>query len=154
MAEWIWSQFKKECLQQASVITGHTFKAVLVNRGGPTNTNLPTQHAANPVIGDILNANIGGNGTVAVAPTLPTDASSFNGGRFDTSDVSTPFASVAAGTGGFASSADGIVIYDSNTGRLMAVIEISSVTFTGGSVIVTWDNATSMNGQTGGIFAL
>lgn len=151
MAEWIWNQFKEERLSGASDISSDTFQAVLVLRGGASNTNLPPVDDSTPEISDIADANSGGNGTVKTTVTLA--GADFTAGRFDTSDLATTFPSIAAG-GSTAATADGIVIFNSTDNRLMAVIEISTITFTGSDVVVTWDNTTDMNGETGGIFAL
>lgn len=153
MAEYIYSKFKEECMTGAS-ISGNNFRAVLVNRGGSGNTNLPGQNDASPEYntGDVAVAVQGGAGGTPIVASI---TGTFTMGVFDASENTTTFAAVAA-SGGTAATADGILIYnDSHANkRLMCVIEIPTVTFTGGDVVVDWDDATSMNGQTGGIFAL
>lgn len=152
MAEYIYSKFKEELW--STDFTTHTIKCVLVNLGA-SNANVPAKDATAPAYADITTPNKGGSGGVPITQQLPYSAP-FEGGVFDTTDPSTTFSAVSP-TGGTAASCDGIAIYSDThaSKRLMAIIEIgSTINFTNGNVVVTWDNSTSMNGQTGGIFAL
>lgn len=138
MASYIYYTFKEECLDGTRVDDG-TIAAHLC--GG-----VPAVDAADPVIGDVTD---GATGTTAT-PELTSP--SFTSGVLDTTDDSTTFTGISGG-GPFTN----LVVYKktgTNAGRLMCNIDISSVSATGGNIIVDWDDATSMNGETGGIFAL
>ena len=151
---YIYSTFKQERLRGDSDITAHTIRCVLVDSGGAGNPNLPAVNAADPRYTDIGANDQGGDGTTP--QTQEITSKTFIGGVFD-GPATTTFTSISGAGPTTATTADAIVVYDDTDAakRLMCVVNIgSTVNFTGGNVVVDWDDATSMNGQTGGIFAL
>lgn len=156
MTEYIYNKFKEECLEQVGGgVSGNTYKAVLVDLGS-SNANVPAVDAADPQYSDLSAANLGGDTGTPIVATL--SSVTMTAGVFDCSDTTT-FTAVIAG-GGSASSADGIAIYDDDHAddRLMCIIDLpSTLTFVGSpgaNVVIDWDDTTSMNAETGGIFAL
>ena len=152
---YIYSTFKQERLRgDAGSIVSSTIRCALVDSGGAGNPNLPGVNAADPRYTDIAAVDQGGDGTTP--QTQEITPKTFNGGVFDGGPTTT-FTSISGSGPTTATTADAIVIYDDTSAakRLMCVVNIgSTVNFTGGNVVVDWDDATSMNGQTGGIFAL
>ena len=150
MTNGIWNFYKEQCMDGSlpAQDDGDVFKAILVNGAG----NLPSLNDPNPTRSSISNLNVGGDGAGAtIEPTLA--GCTFTMGVFETTDNQTVFTAVTdhANT---AAAADHVVVFNSTTTRLMCVIELgTTITFSGADVTVDWDDATSVNGQTGGIFA-
>lgn len=149
MTNGIWNKYKEEAMNGTlAAQSGNVFKAILVNGAG----SLPSLTDPAPVRGSISNLNIGGDGTGAVIEQT-LNGCTFTMGVFETTDNQTVFTAVTdhANT---AASADHVVVFNSTTARLMCVIELGTLlNFNGSNVTIDWDDASVVNGQTGGIFA-
>lgn len=150
MASFLYNNFKEDLLDGTWNPAAGTITCVLADSATAT---IPAQDAATPVYSDLASAGLGQNSSdVVVTATLGTPT--YTDGVLDASTDTSTFTAVDGG-GARVDSCNRIVIYQATTNILMGVIELgSAVTFTGGDVIVDWDDTTSMNGQTGGVFAI
>lgn len=146
MASVLYRKFKEQILQHGddTDLSSGTVKAVLVDTG--TYTFSQTHQYLSSVTGIMQS---GGSNC-----TLTIDNKSLTSGTFKTSDATDTFTSPDSG-GSF----EAMIVYvDSGsaaTSPLVAYIELDPpVLPSGGTITVTWDASTVMNGVTGGIFAL
>lgn len=120
MASALYPSFKEALMNKEHDLNTDTIKAALV-----TDTY---------TAGDTTIANCS---VVGVAVTLA--GTSITSGVFDTTDASTTFTAVAAG-----STVVAVVIYNSSASdKLIAFIDITDTVTNDGDIIITWDNGAS-----------
>ncbi len=148
MAVQLYRPFKQGLFQFTAAynMTSGTVKAVLVDASQYTFT---ATHQYRTSLAGVMKS------SGATDAEITIDNKTFTDGTFDTTDATDTFGTCVASTSTYENMVLFIDTGTPSTSPLLAHLDLpSAVRPNGGAIIFDWDDITSMNGASGGIFAL